>query len=267
MPQPPNVFAGGWSADKAAKTRCKVCRKFKTIANYSNKQQIELRQRIAGPNGEKAKSPRCFLCVHEHITAPWADKDLKPEVSDDGGTEDDDEDEFTETASRTHTTVSNPYERDTSTLASMLKASNLSEHDKAYGLPENKKGSTALSQSEYLMSFSEHKGGPSDTKGKGKDVEYTGWDSQGGSHRRRREPSSVYSDGVEIEVDPDVQGLGPSKPNQVSNNRGFAKVNKGYGMPAPKHPLIEQLKAKGTGRTVSYSDDEESDSEDDYMKA
>ncbi|KAL8951862.1 MAG: hypothetical protein Q9222_002188 [Ikaeria aurantiellina] len=312
MPPPSNVFVGGWSADKAAKTRCKACRKFKTIANYSNKQQADLRQRIAGPNGEKAKSPvaeiitcractggqvtemtcsqcgetkglaefakaqrknpdeaRCYLCVHDHITAPWANKDLKPEASDDGGTdEDEDEDGFTETASRTHTTVSNPYERDFSSISSMLKASNLSEHDRAYGLPENKKGSTVQSQSDLLLP-SDFNVGPSADRGKGKakqTVEYYGWDSQGGSHRRRREPSSVYSDDADIVVDPEVRGLGPAKP-EVSSNRGFAKVNKSYGMPAAKHPLIEELKAKGTGRTVSLADEEESsDSDDDYMK-
>ncbi|KAI4114803.1 MAG: hypothetical protein LQ345_004480 [Seirophora villosa] len=66
MSKPANIFAGGWSADKADrfkkiqlpdKSRCKICRKLKPINAYSNKQQLDLKQRIAGPQGERAKLP------------------------------------------------------------------------------------------------------------------------------------------------------------------------------------------------------------------
>lgn len=38
------------------RTRCNRCHKVKAISNFSNKQQLDLKHRIAGPHGEKAKS-------------------------------------------------------------------------------------------------------------------------------------------------------------------------------------------------------------------
>ena len=56
------------------RTRCKVCHKIKNISNFSNKQLLDLKHRIAGVHGDKAKSPiaeiiACRACtqgsVHE----------------------------------------------------------------------------------------------------------------------------------------------------------------------------------------------------------
>ncbi|KAL8969639.1 MAG: hypothetical protein Q9183_001906 [Haloplaca sp. 2 TL-2023] len=64
-PKPASIFAGGWTAAKAAKlekielpekTKCNRCHKVKAMSHFSNKQQLDLKHRIAGTNGEKAKS-------------------------------------------------------------------------------------------------------------------------------------------------------------------------------------------------------------------
>ncbi|KAL8650478.1 MAG: hypothetical protein Q9210_003800 [Variospora velana] len=57
MSKPASIFSGGWTADKADKARCKSCHKLKPIDAYSNKQQLDLKQRIAGHQGERAKLP------------------------------------------------------------------------------------------------------------------------------------------------------------------------------------------------------------------
>ncbi|KAL8692006.1 MAG: hypothetical protein Q9218_002877 [Villophora microphyllina] len=44
------------SGSQETRTKCKVCHKIKTISNFSNKQLIDLRHRITGPNGDKARS-------------------------------------------------------------------------------------------------------------------------------------------------------------------------------------------------------------------
>ncbi|KAL8680166.1 MAG: hypothetical protein Q9186_003633 [Xanthomendoza sp. 1 TL-2023] len=54
--KPANIFAGGWSEQKAQKTRCKACHKIKAMTHFSAKQQLDLKHRIAGPHGEKAAS-------------------------------------------------------------------------------------------------------------------------------------------------------------------------------------------------------------------
>ncbi|KAL9603159.1 MAG: hypothetical protein Q9219_001362 [cf. Caloplaca sp. 3 TL-2023] len=76
--KPANIFAGGWSAEKAArlnnvqlpeKTRCKGCHKLKALSQYSNKQLIELRQRVAGPQAEKAKAPAAEIITCRNCTS------------------------------------------------------------------------------------------------------------------------------------------------------------------------------------------------------
>lgn len=44
-------------ADQTSRTRCKGCHKLKAVSLYSNKQQLDLKQRIAGHQGDKAKLP------------------------------------------------------------------------------------------------------------------------------------------------------------------------------------------------------------------
>ncbi|KAL8700379.1 MAG: hypothetical protein Q9201_005481 [Fulgogasparrea decipioides] len=346
-PKPANVFAGGWSAQKAAKlnqvqlpekTRCNRCHKIKTTANYSNKQLLDLKHRIAGPQGEKAKSAiaeiitcractggpvneltccicgevksldgfskaqrkdpdaaRCILCLHEQAEDSWAHTDLAGGESDD---EDSDDDSYAETATNPYTNASYQDEPEVNAATSALKEVNLSQHDKAYGAAGQHKGSTTVSRSNLLGSYSDEESkGASFNKGKSKGkenewqtfalkgsgkkpIEFTGYDSKGDAHRQVRAPSSVCSeDSVKIVTS---ARSGPSASStykvrflpicsiwvfiifvqETGSRARFAKVSRGDTKPRQPDNVTQQLKASATARTVSYSDDE--DSSDDH---
>ncbi|KAI4186280.1 MAG: hypothetical protein L6R41_003580 [Letrouitia leprolyta] len=226
MSKPASVFAGGWSADKAAKlanvqlpdkTRCKGCHKLKALGLFSNKQLTDLRQRVAGPHGEKAKAPTaevitcrtctsgqiqeltCFICNEtKGLEAfgktqrkdpdragmqKWADRDWNNE---DSAGEASDDDEY----SRTITT--NPYDtasyqRDdtVSAVSSALKEVNLAAPNNSYGHKKSQNRSTFVTQSDLFGSYRDA-GGPSerasDIKGKGKERE-TNWQSFAATQR------------------------------------------------------------------------------------
>ncbi|KAL8834676.1 MAG: hypothetical protein Q9176_007361 [Flavoplaca citrina] len=63
-----NIFAGGWTNQKAAVTRCKVCHKIQAIGNFSNKQQLHLKQKLAGQHGDKLRSPIAETIVCKKCT-------------------------------------------------------------------------------------------------------------------------------------------------------------------------------------------------------
>ncbi|KAL8731077.1 MAG: hypothetical protein Q9181_004435 [Wetmoreana brouardii] len=194
-PKPANIFAGGWSAQKAAKTRCNRCHKTKTIANYSNKQLLDLKHRIAGPQGGKAKSAiaeviTCRVCTGGPVNeltccicgevksldgfskAQRKDPDaarcilcLHEQAEESwahtdlaGGESDDedsDDDSYAETATNPYTNASYQDEPEVHAATSALKQVNLSQHDKAYGAADKHKGSTVASQSDLLGSYSD----------------------------------------------------------------------------------------------------------------
>ncbi|KAL8941089.1 MAG: hypothetical protein Q9216_002460 [Gyalolechia sp. 2 TL-2023] len=312
MNKPANVFSGGWTAEKAAKTRCKGCHKLKALGHYSNKQLTDLKQRIAGPQGVKAKAPTaqiitcrtctsgqiqeltCFICgetkgleafgktqrktpdtagIQKWADRDWQEEDSPGEVSDEDG------------HSRTATTNPYPpssYQRDdaVSAVSFALKEVNLAAHNSAYGNKATKAGSTVITQSDLLGSYSDIgiPSGTSGDKGKGKEkesttsnwqafaaaqrrsepVEFTGFDSKGGAHRQLRSPSIISSErSVEIVTDRPRGRSGPSQPK--GKNQRFAKAPRGPSPEMRKDSIIHALKASATGRTVSYSDDEDTD--------
>ncbi|KAI4177443.1 MAG: hypothetical protein LQ343_000424 [Gyalolechia ehrenbergii] len=333
MSKPANVFSGGWTPEKAAKllniqlpdkTRCKGCHKLKALGLYSNKQLTDLRQRIAGPQGEKAKAPtaeiitcrtctsgqiqeltcficceakgleafgktqrknpdtaRCILCVHEQGIQKWADRDWQDE---DSAGEVSDEDGHSRTAT-TNPYETSSYQRDdaVSAVSSALKEVNLAAHNNAYDNQASKTGSTVITQSDLLGSYSEiggFSGTSGNDKGKGKEkenatpnwqnfaatqrrdepVEFTGYDAKGGAQRQVRSPSTVASErSVEIVTDRPRGRSGPSQPK--GGKHQFARVPRGPSPELRKDSMITALKAGATGRTVSYSDDEDTDDE------
>ncbi|KAI4262416.1 MAG: hypothetical protein L6R42_002408 [Xanthoria sp. 1 TBL-2021] len=272
-----SIFESGWTPAKAAvlnstklpdKTRCKVCHKIKAISNYSNKQQLELKQKLAGALGEKAKSPiaeiivckqctpgpispceqpadfdkRCLLCVNDHVTEPWAHVDHQEGLEEEPSDEDD---------SDTRSTT-NPYSgasyrpgSEVNSAISGLRAFDLSEHDKWHS-PEKKKGSTVATESDLLGSYSES------GKGKGKQKENI--------HKGYGSPSTTGSErSVQIITDDYTQKGGFARP-QKAGNTGFANPPPG---PPQRRPddIIDHLKASATGRVVSYDDETDSDSD------
>ncbi|KAL8928855.1 MAG: hypothetical protein Q9208_001633 [Pyrenodesmia sp. 3 TL-2023] len=347
MNKPVSIFSGGWTPEKAEKfkgiqlpdkyattpnrtvtfmiadqrtrTRCKGCGKNKPIAQYSNKQQIELKTRISGPQGEKAKLPtakiitcrtctsgqtqelicilcgeakgleafgktqrknpdtakgqRCTVCVHEQGKEKWAHIEWHRDDEDD---EDSDDGE-----SRANT---NPYEHEYSythddnvdAVSSALKEATLAAYNEANGHYAVKHGSTMVSESDLLKSYSDEdlvKG--STVKGKGKEkahdwqgfavgkdekkpMAFTGYDSKGGAHPQVRQPStaaSAYS--LEIQTE-DPRG----RPGSATLKGGkFAKPPRGRSPVPRRGNLIEKLKANTGGRTV-HSDDEETDDDE-----
>ncbi|KAI4240707.1 MAG: hypothetical protein L6R40_004952 [Gallowayella cf. fulva] len=258
--KPANIFAGGWTAQKAAKlnqtklpdkyctlaallldsgllpvrTRCKACKKIKTINHYSNKQQAELRHRIAGPHGEKASSATaqiitcractggqnhemtCIICGEPKGLEAFSKAQRKDpdnarclicvnehinepwaHVNKDGEHGEDESDTDSDT-----NTFTNAYASEVNTATSALREINLSEHDKAYSdATHKKKGADTATESDLLGTWS------SVSKGKGKAKEnepipYTSYDSQGGAHARHYAQSVTSSDhSVEIITD------------------------------------------------------------------
>ncbi|KAL8940531.1 MAG: hypothetical protein Q9211_002234 [Gyalolechia sp. 1 TL-2023] len=222
-----------------------------------------------------------MLCVHEQGIQKWADKDWQDE---DSAGEVSDEDGHSRTAT-TNPYENSSYQRDdaVSAVSSGLKAVNLAAHNNAYGHKASKTGSTVITQSDLLGSNSDI-GVPNETSGndkrKGKEtetatsnwqnfagtkrrdepVEFTGYDSKGGAHRQVRSPSTIASErSVEIVTDRPRGRSGPSQPK--GGNSRFAKAPRGPSPALRKDSMITVLKAGATGRTVSYSDDEDTDGE------
>ncbi|KAL8650943.1 MAG: hypothetical protein Q9226_004936 [Calogaya cf. arnoldii] len=282
--KPASIFAGGWTAQKAAvlnstklpnKTRCKACHKLKAIGNFSNKQQLDFRHRLAGPYGEKLRSPisetivckactpgpiselTCCVCGdpksldefsknqrkdpdNAHLTEGWAHVDQKEEEIE----EDSDDSEDLDTRSTTNPYSSASYRpgSEVASATSGLRAFNLSEHDK-WNVPEKKKSTTVASGSDLLGSYTES------VKGKGKQKENYGSPSIAGSERS----VNIITDGTRS---------GFARPPK-GGNAGFANPPPG----APqRHPndIVELLKAKETGRVVSYDDDDDTASDDSF---
>ncbi|KAL8910933.1 MAG: hypothetical protein Q9171_003838 [Xanthocarpia ochracea] len=296
MSKPSSIFAGGWTPAKAAilnniklpeKTRCKVCHKIKNISNFSNKQLLDLKHRIAGVHGDKAKSPiaeiiacractqgsvheltccicnepksldgfakaqrkdpdnaRCLLCVNQHVTEPWA------HVEQDDDEDDSSDDQFSDTVSNRHSNASYRYGSDVNTTTSALKAVNLSEHDKSYSCSADKKeGSSVATESDLLGSYSES------GKGKGKEKENfgAGYGSAGSPWTTGSERS------LQMITENRTEKSGFARPRKVGNS-GFANPPPG---PPQRRPddILDHLKATEPGRTVSYSDSSDSDSD------
>ncbi|KAL8689667.1 MAG: hypothetical protein Q9218_004714 [Villophora microphyllina] len=217
-PKPANVFAGGWTAQKATKlnqtqlpdkTKCKVCHKIKTISNFSNKQLIDLRHRLAGPNGDKARSAvaeiitcractggpvnelTCCICgevkgLDGFSKAQRKDPDLARciicvhEHLEEGwahanpqgqeSEEEDSDNSFGETATNPYTSISYQNDPHVDAAATALKEANLSEHDKVYGQTSQAKASTAVTHSDLLGSYTDEAFiAASAGKGKGKE--------------------------------------------------------------------------------------------------
>ncbi|KAL9583371.1 MAG: hypothetical protein Q9212_002744 [Teloschistes hypoglaucus] len=204
-PKPANIFAGGWTAQKAAKTRCQNCRKIKGINNFSNKQLMTLRHRIAGPGGDKAKSAiaeiiTCRMCTGGPVNeltcsicgevkgldgfskAQRKDPDearcilCLHQQSEEGwahadpnreDSEDDDSDDSATT--NPYTSVSYRTDPQVNTVSTALKEVNLSKHDKTHGEPAEAQAPTADTQSDLLGSYSDDGFTPvTSSKGKGK---------------------------------------------------------------------------------------------------
>lgn len=97
-------------------------------------------------------------------------------------------------------------------ISSGLKEVNLAAHNNAFGQSAANKGSTIVSESDLLKSYSDEEfAGGYSGKGKGKEKaqgwqtfasekdgkqakEFVGYDSKGGAHRQVRSPSAVASD-------------------------------------------------------------------------
>ncbi|KAL8751524.1 MAG: hypothetical protein Q9199_006357 [Rusavskia elegans] len=280
-----SIFASGWTPAKAAVTRCKVCHKIKAISNYSNKQQLELKQKLAGALGEKAKSPiaeiivckqctpgpiselTCCICnlpkgLESFSKAQRKDPDharcllcVNDHVTEpwahvdhqEGLEEEPSDEDDSDTRSTT-----NPYSgasyrpgSEVNSAISGLRAFDLSEHDKWHS-PEKKKGSTVATESDLLGSYSES------GKGKGKQKENI--------HKGYGSPSITGSErSVQIITDDYTQKGGFARP-QKAGNTGFANPPPG---PPQRRPddIIDHLKASATGRVVSYDDETDSDSD------
>ncbi|KAI4099517.1 MAG: hypothetical protein L6R37_005944 [Teloschistes peruensis] len=262
--KPPNIFAGGWTPQKAAKlnqtqlpekTRCQNCHKIKTINNFSNKQLMTLRHRIAGPNGHKAKSAiaeiitclkgldgfskaqrkdpdeaRCILCLHQQSEEGWAHAEPNHEDS-----EDDDSDDSTTT--NPYTSVSYRTDPQVTAASTALKAVNLSEHDKTYGEQAQAKASTTETHSDLLGSYSDDGFTPvTSSKGKGKAK------AQGDEWQSFASKSS------------------DQKP--VGSRARFAKIPRGQDRKVVPDNVKKQLKVMATTRTVDNK--WESSDDDDY---
>ncbi|KAL8641669.1 MAG: hypothetical protein Q9228_001551 [Teloschistes exilis] len=280
--KPPNIFAGGWTPQKAAKlnqtqlpekTRCQNCHKIKTINNFSNKQLMILRHRIAGSNGDKAKSAiaeiiTCRTCTGGPINeltcsicgevkgldgfskAQRKDPDearcilCLHQQSEEGwahaepnheDSEDDDSDDSTTT--NPYTSVSYRTDPQVNAASTALKAVNLSEHDKIYGEQAQAKVSTAETHSDLLGSYSDDGFTPvTSSKGKGKAK------AQGDEWQSFASKSS------------------DQKP--VGSRARFAKIPRGQDRKVVPDNVKKQLKVMATTRTVDNK--WESSDDDDY---
>ncbi|KAL8829810.1 MAG: hypothetical protein Q9170_006012 [Blastenia crenularia] len=302
MSKPANIFAGGgWTAEKAArlkntqlpdKTRCKGCHKLKALGLYSNKQLTDLRQRIAGPYGEKARSPtaeiitcrtctsgqRCILCVHEQNSEKLPHEDFTKRDSED---EMSDEDGYSRATTNPYTNSSYQGDDGVGSVSSALKEINLAAHNSAHSQLASKHTST-ISRSDLLGSYSDMGFASKDTgkeKGKGKEkekvtsnwqnfasqnrgedpVSFTGYDSKGSAHPQVRNTLTVASDdSVEIVTD---KPRGRSTIPKTKAGNQFAKPDRGPSPAMRKDSMVYSLKNNATGRTVTYSDDEVTDDE------
>ncbi|KAL8761172.1 MAG: hypothetical protein Q9184_002684 [Pyrenodesmia sp. 2 TL-2023] len=294
--------------------------KLKPVMQFSNKQQLDLKQRIAGYQGDKAKLPtaeiitcrtctsgqtqeltcilcgeakgleafgktqrknpdtaRCTVCVHEQGKEKWAHIEWHPDDEDDEDSDDG--------GSRANT---NPYEHAYSyshddkvdAVSSGLKEATLTSHNNAHGFYAKKHGSTIISESDLLKSYSDEDLVKENiVKGKGKEKAhdwqgfavgndekepkaFTGYDSKGGAHHQIRQPStaaSAYS--VDIQTENPGGRPGYSTAKVLEQGGKFAKPPRGRSpVPRPGN-IIEQLKANTGGRTV-HSDDEETDDDE-----
>ncbi|KAL8997039.1 MAG: hypothetical protein Q9169_003580 [Polycauliona sp. 2 TL-2023] len=290
-----SIFAGGWTPAKAAilnstklpdKTRCKVCHKVKAIANYSNKQQIDFRQRLAGPYGDKLKSPIAEVIVCKQCTpgpvseliccicnepkglegfskAQRKDPDLarcllcvnqhltEPLAHLDQ--EDGLEEEFSsdeDTSDMRSTT--NPYDGSSYRPGSELNGA--TSGLRAMDLSEHddwysggKKKSSYAADSDLLGSYS----GAAKGKGKGKENISGPYGS----------PSITGSQrSVQVITGSNKGGnSGFARPSK-GGNPGFANPPRGPPQTRPDD-IIEKLKAEAPGRVVSYSDASDDDSD------
>ncbi|KAL8908107.1 MAG: hypothetical protein Q9207_000999 [Kuettlingeria erythrocarpa] len=217
MNKPASIFSGGWTPEKAEKfksiqlpDKCKGCHKLKPVVQYSNKQQLDLKQRIAGHQGQKAKLPTaeiitcrtctsgqtqeltCMLCGEaKGLEAFGKGQRKNPDtarctvcVHEQGKekwahvewNQDDDEDEDSDAGgSRART---NPYEHeyshtrdeDVDAVSSALKEANLAAYNRAHGQIAPKHSSTIVSGSDLLKSYSDEEFAKENT-GKGKGKE------------------------------------------------------------------------------------------------
>ncbi|KAL9610149.1 MAG: hypothetical protein Q9167_005127 [Letrouitia subvulpina] len=197
----------------------------------------------------------------------------------------DDSESDTDIQTNAYDTGSDTEGESESHLSIGLNEMNLQKHD-AGERPDRYSavGGVAISESDLLGSYSDEEshGGTSPkqntqkkwtefAKKSGRELAYTGYDPQGLPHRQVHSLSSVASEssrGILTSRAPGepYKNVSPCERNndtnadlisQQSNNRRFAKVNRGARPATP--PLIEALKASATGRTVSYSDEESSD--------
>ncbi|KAL8716571.1 MAG: hypothetical protein Q9225_006110 [Loekoesia sp. 1 TL-2023] len=330
MTKPASIFAGGWTPEKAArlnniklpdKTRCNGCHKLKALSLFSNKQLIDLRQRIAGRQGEKAKAPtaeiitcrtctsgqvqeltcficgetkgleafgktqrknpdtaRCILCVHEQGVQKWADREWN-----EGEKEGDLSDAETSGSAPTNPYASSSHQHDDglSAVSLALKEVNLAAHNKVHGHQAAKTGSTVITNSDLLGSYSDV-GLTDETSGKGKGkakentpsnwqdfaskirgsdvVEFTGYDSKGDAHHQIRSTSTVASD-ESVVIMTDAPRGRSGVPKAQGGKQQFAKVPRGPSPEMRKDSMVTALKSAATGRTVTYSDDEDTDDE------
>ncbi|KAI4276796.1 MAG: hypothetical protein LQ337_002235 [Flavoplaca oasis] len=276
-----NIFAGGWTTQKAAvlnstklpdKTRCKVCHKIQAIGNFSNKQQLDLKHKLAGQHGDKLRSPiaetivckkctpgpnfemtccicnepqglerfsknqrkdpdnaRCLLCVNEHVTAPLAHFEQQEDFEEVSSDED-----HSDNRSMTNPWSGASYRpgSEVNSATSGLRALNLSEHEESSPIWSD--------------------GGSYPGKSKGKQKENI--------HGRNSSPSIKGSESSVQIVTDTYQEKSSFARLPKAGNTGFANPPPG---PPQRRPddIIDQLKASGTGRVVSYSDDSDDDSE------
>ncbi|KAL8668381.1 MAG: hypothetical protein Q9168_006986 [Polycauliona sp. 1 TL-2023] len=282
-----NIFGGGWTPAKAAilnstklpdKTRCKVCHKLKALANFSNKQQIDLRQRLAGPYGDKLKSPIaevivckqctpgpvselvCCICNEPkglegfskaqrkdpdlaHLTEPLPDVPDQPSSDEEYDSDDDTSD--LRSTTNPHEGASYRPGSEIHTATSGLRAMDLTEHDEWYS--GGKKTGSIATESDLLGSYS------AVDKGKSKEKENISG--------RYGSPSITGSErSTKIITDSRKGGNSGFARPKKGGNPGFA--NPPRGPPQHRHDdIIDQLKAAAPGRVVSYSDDSDDDSE------
>ncbi|KAL8849200.1 MAG: hypothetical protein Q9221_005826 [Calogaya cf. arnoldii] len=295
--KPASIFAGGWTAQKAAvlnstklpdKTRCKACHKLKAIGNFSNKQQLDFRHRLAGPYAEKLRSPisetivckactpgpiselTCCLCGFPKSLDEFSKNQRKDpdnarcllcvnahltegwahvDQKEEEIEDDSDDSEDLDTRSTTNPYSSASY-RPGSEVASATSGLRALNLSEhdKWNLPEKKKSTTVASESDLLGSYTES------VKGKGKQKEnvhggYHGSPSIAGSERS----VNIITDGTRS---------GFARPPK-GGNPGFANPPPG----APqRHPndIIEHLKVKEAGRVVSYNDDDDTASDDSF---
>ncbi|KAL8736460.1 MAG: hypothetical protein Q9166_000252 [cf. Caloplaca sp. 2 TL-2023] len=250
--KPANVFAGGWSAEKAASEP-------KGLQAFSRAQRKD------------PDNARCLLCVNEHISEPWAHVEKDGDV----GEEDSDGEPFSDTVSNAYTGEPHTPGSDVNSLASGFNKANLNELDKfTSDITEKKKGSTVATESNLIGSHIGNwkgKGKAKENMGdwqnfagssRGKGIAHTGYDSKGGAHAQVREPSMSGSErSAQIVTENRSERSGFARSPKASNNPGFANPLPG---PPQRRPddIIDQLKASATGRTVTYSDEDDSEEEE-----